>query len=270
MQQEATEVSSSTLVCPSSLFDELREQMSAHLESFSSQSAAYNSLKKYAGVTSKTLKAFLGSKSTPYPATIISFYKWLHKTESELEVYEKLSEQMKEYIIKNGYNLRVEKKNITDLICKSTIHYEIYLMTEDQQIIAKSKIVDTFGRRGLEALNELALHEVVLALDSESYTMGKVRAEETVIYYQRSASMIAEMLPWQSVEQDNFDPDTGYTLGNFVASKNDSGLVRKAFQDFQRRLCDIHEKGMKEDRENRTRYVYSTLVYKPISERENP
>jgi hypothetical protein len=269
MQREVTEVSSSTSVCKSFLFDELREQLHTHLESFSSTSAAYSSLKKYACITSKTLKAFLESKSTPYPVTIVSFYKWLYKTECEFEVFDKLSEDMKEHLIKNGYNLSVEKKNITELISKSTIHYEIYLMTEDHQVIQKEKIQDTFGKRGIEALNDLAINEVITALDSESYTTGKVRAVESVSYYKNAACLIAQLLPWESVEENSFDPDTGYALGNFVASKKDSGLIRKTFQDFQKKICDIHERGMKEDKLDREKYIYSTLLFKPLSEREN-
>ncbi len=250
------------------LFNRIREDLSQKIGSYLNESAAYSSFVKETKLSKKTLLNFLQSKCTPYPSTLISFYKWLLKADSEYEVFKMLQPEVKVYLAENGYNLDAVKKDITTLICKSTIHYEIYLMTEDKQVIKGLTIEKLYGAKGLEAINELLLEEVIVAIDENTFTAGRVRSNEDVDYYMHAATKIAQMLPWSAADENVFDSDLGYTLGNIVASKQDRALLDKAFLDFKKKLCEIHARGMKEDKSNRERFVYSTLLYKPTSERE--
>lgn len=249
-------------------FETVRRGLLQRIQSFQNESAAYLSFTKETKLTKKTLLNFLQSKCRPYPSTLIAFYKWLFEAKSEPDVFEQLPSEARLYLAENGYNLDVTKKDITALICKSTIHYEIYLMTEDQQLVKKSAIEKLYGAKGLEAVNDLLMDEVIIAIDENNLTAGKVRSNEDVNYYKNAATMMAEMLPWGAADENIFDSDLGYTLGNIVSAKQDRAMLDKAFLDFKKKLCEIHARGMRANKVDRESFVYSTLLYKPTIKRE--
>jgi hypothetical protein len=251
-----------------SIFHQLRVQLDQRFQSYPNESAAYHSFEKYSKLHRRTLKRFLESKCTSYPQTLVSFYKWLFKTECEKDVIKNLDWETKNYLVTNGYNINSEKRDITSLICKSTIHYEIYLMTEDQQVISKAEVEKLYGSRGVEALNDLLLNEVVHAIDEKMITTGPIRSNEDVNYFENAAMLIPQILPWDEVKKDNFDQTIGYTLGNFIASIDDKKMIDKAFSDYKKKLCEIHERGLKAEPTKREKYIYSNLVFKPQLERK--
>jgi len=252
----------------SDIFENIRGELSQKIKSYQNESAAYSSFTKETKLSKKTLLNFLQSKCTPYPSTLVSFYKWLFKADNEFEVFKQLTPEVKIYLSDNGYNFDAVKEDITTLVCKSTIHYEIYLMTEDQQVVKKSTIEKLYGSKGLDALEDLLLDEVIVAVDENTLTAGRVRSNEDVNYYMNASLKIAELLPWSAADENIFDSDIGYTLGNIIAAKQDRAMLDKAFLDFKKKLCEIHARGMRTEKSDRESFVYSTLLYKPASERE--
>lgn len=251
-----------------SIFDQLRSDLFKHFSSYQNESAAYASFEDYSGLHRKTLKRFLESNSTAYPQTLVRFYKWLFKSKCEKSVLEKLGHETKQFLATNGYNMISEKKDITQIICKSTNHLEIYLKTEDQQILTKEAIEKNYGNKGLEALNDLLLNEIITSIDEKTFTTGPIRSDESVEYFKNASILIPKMLPWEKVENNYQDESIGFTLGNIISSRQDKELINKAVSDFKKKLCHIHDRGMKASPEEREMYVYSTVIFKPLSERE--
>jgi len=251
-----------------SFYDNLKAELKRHLDSFQNESAAYLSFETYSGLNRKTLKRFLESNCTVYPQTVVRFYKWIFKTNCEKQVTTKLDQETKNFLVSNGYNMYSEKKDITDIVCKSGVHYEIYLMTEDQQTIRRSEIERLYGAKGTEALNDLLINEIVSSLDDNTVTTGTVRSSEDSNYYKSTASLIPKMLPWKKIETDYLDKNIGFTSGNVVVAKNDKNLLDKAYSEYLKKLCEIHERGLKTQSSERDNFIYSTLVFKPQLERE--
>ncbi len=245
----------------------LRQEMRERLESYQNESAAMASFERFSGLNRKTLKGFLDGKRVPYSSTLVRFCKWIHKVQDEKEALLKIGPELRTYLINHGYNMTAEKKDITWLIAKSTIHFELYMMTEDHQLIKRSEISEIYGKRGLEALNELLLEGVLQSLDENTCTAGTIRAARDNNYYKASARLMNELFPWDETEKNPNFSDAGLSLGNIVVSKSDEEQINKVFAELNRKLCDLHDKGMKEKVENRLRFVYSTAVYRPITER---
>lgn len=257
---------SESLACKDPLAS-LREEMKERLESYQNESAAFASFERFSDLNRKTLRGFLEGKRVPYPSTLVKFCKWIYKLQDERETLLKIGPELRAYLINNGYNMTAEKKDITWLITKSTIHFELYMMTEDHQLIKKSEIAEIYGKRGVEALDELLLESVLQSLDENSFTAGTIRAARDNNYYKATSRLMNELFPWDETEKNPSFSDAGLSLGNIVVSKNDEEQINRVFADFYRKLCDLHDRGMKEKMENRLRFVYSTAVYRPITER---
>lgn len=251
----------------SDLLGSFREQLQEKLSSYNNESAAYASFERYSGLSRKTLKGFLEHARRPYPNTLIAFNKWLFKTEDEQFVVSQLSAEVRSYLVKSGYNLSSQKKDMTNLVCKTSIHTELYLLTEDHQIIKRSEIVAFFGQRGLEALNELVFEGIIQALDEESYTAGLIRACDDVKFYKETTKMIQEMCPWTELALDPGLSDVGVSAGNLIISDQDEDELNRLLLDLRKKLCVLHEKGLKLPQDKQRRYVFSTLFFRPSLER---
>lgn len=246
------------------LYERIQIDLLERLNSFPSTSAAYASFEKYTNKDRRTLKNFLGSKSTPYPSTIVCFYKWVYKTENESEVIEQLSFELKSYLKANGYNINLEKKDLNHIIFKSNTHFEIYLMSEDNNVFSKSTVLKLYGESGKEALDELLLEEVVSAISDEEFTTGRYRADQTTKYFKEASSLIHGLVPWAQIEKNPMTKDAVANLGNFLVPKGREEEVDKLVGEFWKRLNDLHSEGLKiADSNNVTNYFYSLLLFKP-------
>ena len=142
-------------------------------------------------------------------------------------------------------------------------------MTEDGQTLSKEYVSETFGKRGLEALNELLLEEIISAIDNSCFTTGFIRAKEDIQYNQEATRLIPQMFPWGKLEDNALNEDTGFSFGNFLVRKKRKKDLHKAFRDFIRKLAELHEDALKEtEPKNKLNYIYSLLLFNPGRESE--
>lgn len=246
-----------------------RRELADYLKSFTTESAAFSTFEKYSGMTRKTLKAFLESNRRPYPKTLFAFYKWYFKTSNDKEVTNKLSPKLKKYLLVNGHEVKFERKDIAHIVCKSSIHYELYLMTEDNQIITKDYVLEFFGKRGLDALNELVLENVISAIDENNYSTGLIRAKEDIQYNREATKLFPVMFPWDKLEENALNESAGYSFGNFLVRKDRKKDLHKAFRDFCSKVSELHEDALKEKSpQNKSNYLYSLLMFNPGKDSE--
>jgi hypothetical protein len=241
----------------------LKQDLQSHLDSYTNESAALASFERFSGLNRKTLKGFLEKGRQPYPQTIYNFCKWLYKTVEDQVIRQRLSPALHHYLAQNGYPLDVERKEIASVICKSPIHLEIYLMSEDYQIVERAQVQKIWGQQGLEAYNEFLLLEVLQAIDEERATRGKVRSIEDDEYFRLAAPLIPEMFPWDQSQALN----GRLTLGNIVVEDKDVDELRRTLSEFERKLCEIHARGVKAPEQKRLRYVFSAAIFRTTLER---
>lgn len=246
------------------LYERIQIDLLERLDSFPTSSAAYASFEKYTRKDRRTLKNFLGSKSTPYPSTIVCFYKWIYKTEDESEVIDQLSYEVKSYLKANGYNINLEKKDLNHIIFKSKIHFELYLMSEDNNVFSRNTVLKLYGESGKDALDELLLEEVVGAISDEKITTGRYRADQTTKYFKEASSLMHGLVPWAQIEKNPMTKEAVANLGNFLVPKGKEIEVDKLVGEFWKRLNDLHSEGLKiADSSKVTNYLYSLLLFKP-------
>lgn len=246
------------------LYERIQLDLLERLNSFPTTSAAYASFEKLTNKDRRTLKNFLGSKSTPYPSTIVCFYKWVYKTEKESEVLEQLSFEIKNYLKANGYNINLKKKDLNHIIFKSKIHFELYLMSEDNNVFSRNTVLRLYGEAGKEALDELLLEEVVSAISDETFTTGRYRADQTTKYFQEASALMHGLVPWAKLEKNPMTKDAVANLGNFLVPKGKEEEVDKLVGEFWKRLNDLHTEGLKVANSSKvTNYLYSLLLFKP-------
>jgi hypothetical protein len=246
----------------------LQEMLQDQLSTYQNESAALSSFERFSGLNRKTLKGFLDKGRQPYPQTIYRFCKWLFKTADDQVIRSSLPAALHHYLAQHGYALDVERKELRSLVCKSPQHLEIYFLTEDHQVVQRSKVRQAWGEQGLEALHELLLHDLVQALDDEHFTRGKVRAIEDMNFYCEAAKLAPHLFPWKQDASNPLARLGRISVGNIVVSSDDRDELRQAFQDFEDRLCQIHARGMKEVQEKRLRYLFSASIFRPTLERE--
>jgi hypothetical protein len=242
----------------------IREELRAFFKTYNNESAAFSSFERFSGLNRKTLKGFIDANRRPYPSTLISFYKWYYKTEKLNEIATKLRPEVMAYLASNGLDVAIEKKDITAFVTRSSIHYEIYLLTEDQQVIKRSDLERDYGLRGLDALNDLLIENIVLAIDENTFTTGRIRAEHNLDYYEKSSAMISGLIPWSKIKNKEVSQrGMKLSLGSLVITPSEYGDLNKLFGDFNKRLCDIHAKAMKKPLKERQTMVYSVMGLTP-------
>lgn len=243
------------------LLKEVRSELTEHLKSYQNESAAWASFEKYSGLHRKTLKGFLNSERTPYPQTLLSFFKWKYKTSEVNEIIPQLPIKTRQYLSYCGYNLQDNKKDITHIVCKSLIHYQIYLATEDNQTVKKSAIKEQYGKRGEEALNDLIAAEIIENIDQEIITTGHIRSSEDLNYLRQSMKLMQEILPWERLENDIFDQGITLSLGNMVIANKDLQELALAFGDLRRKICLLHSRGIKTAEDERQNLIYNYTYF---------
>lgn len=251
----------------SDLLMSVREDLAEHLKSFQNESAAWASFEKYSGLNRKTLKGFLTNNRSPYPQTLVNFYKWKFKTTDLNEVISNLDAKVRQFLANNGYDLGASKKDITHIICKTSIHYEIYLHTEDGQSIRKSEVLRLYGLRGEEALTEMLLEDILHAVDGETIMAGSVRSSQDLNYYRQSFKTFYDLMPWKKLEDNLFDENTTLSLGNIVVPEKELQDLARVFGDFQKKICQIHARGLKAPMSERKNIIYTFSYFStPLKE----
>lgn len=247
-------------------FDEARSSLLAHFKSYHNESAAYSSFEKYSGLSRKTLKSFLNGERKPRPNTFFSFFKWLYKNHDEKEVFNSLDHEIRDYLVRQGYSVETDRKEITDIVCKSSIHLELYLMTEDNQTVSKKTIQRKYGEKGLEALHDLLLENILLAIDETTFTSGQVRGTYSNKYFKKASTLAPEIFPWERIEQNSLSKKATCSLGNIIIPSDKLDRLSKLIEDFEKGLIELHQDGLKETLDKREKFAYSLMAFKPRTE----
>lgn len=163
----------------------------------------------------RTFSKFLNGdeKFNPQVETIVNLYSLLYNTTHLSEVLVKSPEEISKFIINNYSNCMTGLGTLSDLtfqngefekLTSSEIFNEVYIMTAGIYGTTLEKIRETFGIRGLQALDKMIEYGFVTTNSNDQFVRGK-------------------KLPWGNLIKKNFNQTF---MNLFDVDEIDSGFKK--------------------------------------------
>lgn len=168
MKEKTSQVSSAYL-------DDLIYDIESYLNDFPNRNFAIKYLADQSKLSSKTIKRILEKTSRPSYQSLFKIYRVIHNTTDENEIIKKVSCRVAKVLKKsNPVNLKKysdDQINLFQIFKENPLAGEIFLLAGSQNL-SLNTIAYRYGQLGVETLEELIKHKVIIEIDSKQYTLN--------------------------------------------------------------------------------------------------